>query len=392
MTAEDFAALVADLRKELAEADGETRRRMLAVPRPDPAAYKGRPWVWTPVGAIGASTVTGYKAASLRGYKARAAQARAEGTDTQRTMPAPDADGNWVIGDLAMWMATRDEDRAAAIKVSDEIADAIRAGVDAVRREGTRRAVPDGVYAALAQQFGVSTALVRYIASGRLPASGRTGPYGARDRRREISLIPETRKAAQVIAERDGRVTFTGLADELGIDYRTAVGRAAMAGIKSDLEHEHAGDAEVSAFLKARLAETARHLKEPVLVKLLHEAGIPAQKTQVHRLLPDLRAAVRMQAQRPVGTERARGESLHPRGWLYATQVAQDWGVTVASITAAIGNGDIRVAERSHGRTWIDPARLRARTDRIRTPVDKDHPKARPEPGEPGDPGYEERS
>ena len=51
--------------------------------------------------------------------------------------------------------------------------------------------------------------------------------------------------------------------------------------------------------------------------------------------------------------------------------------MTTASITAAIGNGDIRVAERSHGRTWIDASRLRPRTDRIRTPVDKDHPKAR---------------
>ena len=328
VTAEDFAALAADLRTELAEADGETRRRMLAVPRrEDPASFQGRPWVWAVVGPAGAAKVTGYTASSIRAYKARAAQERTAGTDTHRTMPAPDKDGKWVIGDLAMWTATRNEEQAAG-------------------------------YAA--------------------------GPQGHREERRGTSLIPQTRKAAEAIAERDGQVTFLGLARELGVDYRTAVGRAAMAGIESDLALEHAGDEDVSAFLKARLGETRRNLTFGVLIDALHEAGIPALKTQVRRLLPDLRAAARMQAHRPVGTERARGESLHPQGWLYAAQVAEDWGVNPGAISAAIARGDIRVAERSYGRVWTDPARLRARTDRIRTPVDKDHSKARKEPGDAG--------
>ena len=200
VTAEDFAALAADLRRELAEADGETRRLMLAPQRRvQPTSFQGRPWAWTPVGPAGAAKVTGYTASSIRAYKARAAQARAENTDTPRTMPAPDPkDGKWVIGDLAMWVATRNEEQAAG-------------------------------YAA--------------------------GPQGKREERRGTSLIPQTRKAAEAIAERDGQVTFLGLARELGVDYRTAVGRAAMAGIESDLAQEHAGDADVSAFLKARAGE-----------------------------------------------------------------------------------------------------------------------------------------
>ena len=107
-------------------------------------------------------------------------------------------------------------------------------------------------------------------------------------------------------------MTFLGLARELGVDYRTAVGRAAMAGIKSDLAQEHAGDADVSAFLAARLAATRRNLTFRVLVEALHEAGIPAQKTQVRRLLPDLRAAARMQAQRPVGHRAGAGRVTAP--------------------------------------------------------------------------------
>jgi hypothetical protein len=240
-------------------------------------------------------------------------------------MPAPDKDGKWVIGDLAMWTATRNEEQAAG-------------------------------YAA--------------------------GPQGKREERRGTSLIPQTRKAAETLAERDGQVTFLGLARELGVDYRTAVGRAAMAGIKSDLAQEHAGDADVSAKLAAELAKTRRNLTFGVLVEALHEAGIPAQKMQVRRLLPGLRATARKQAYRPVDTARVPGESMYSHGLLYVSQVAEDWGVSPGAVTSAIKRGDIRVASRNHGRTWIDPARLRGRADNIRTPVDKDHPKALPETSE----------
>jgi hypothetical protein len=73
---------------------------------------------------------------------------------------------------------------------------------------------------------------------------------------------------------------------------------------------------------------------------------------------------------------------MYSHGLLYISQVAEDWGVSPGAITSAIKRGDIRVASRNHGRTWIDPARLRGRADNIRTPVDKDHPKALPETGE----------
>jgi hypothetical protein len=73
---------------------------------------------------------------------------------------------------------------------------------------------------------------------------------------------------------------------------------------------------------------------------------------------------------------------MYSHGLLYISQVAEDWGVSPGAITSAVKRGDIRVASRNHGRTWIDHARLRGRADNIRTPVDKDHPKALPETSE----------
>lgn len=106
VSAADFAVLVSELRGELA-ADPEQRRRMLAVPRLEtPAAFRGKPWAWASVGPAGAAKVTGYSPSSVRAYKSRAERERAAGADTERTMPAP-KDGKWVIGDLAVWIATR---------------------------------------------------------------------------------------------------------------------------------------------------------------------------------------------------------------------------------------------------------------------------------------------
>ena len=157
---------------------------------------------------------------------------------------------------------------------------------------------------------------------------------------------------------------------------------AARARVRSALEEEQAADERVSAFISAHLAETQRYQANAVLLRALHAAGIPAHADQVSRLAPAARTAEVRRIHQPTGAELARGESLHPEGLLYATQVADLWGVRVGAITAAVKDGYIRVADRSHGRTWIDPARLRGRTDRIRTPVDKDHPKALPETGE----------
>jgi hypothetical protein len=60
--------------------------------------------------------------------------------------------------------------------------------------------------------------------------------------------------------------------------------------------------------------------------------------------------------------------------------------VNPGAITEAIRRGYIHVEERSHGRTWIDPARLRARKDGWRIPVDVG---CRFAALQPGDPGYE---
>jgi hypothetical protein len=385
-SAADFAVLVAELRAELAEADPERLRRIFASPPLEtPAAFRNRPWAWALVGPAGASALTGYSAASIRAYKSRAERERTAGNASERTMP-PLRDGKWVTGELALWIATRNEGQAGGIKLTDADAEAIRAEVEAARIPGRKRSVPNGVYSELAARYGVHVSLVKDIVYGLEPAQGRAGTLGHRAERRESVLLVQTRAAAAAILERGEPMTFSGLARELGVDYRTAVGRAAMAGIESDLAQEHADDSAVAAFLSARLAETRRYLSFAALTEALHEAGMPALATQVRRLLPGLRAAERTRIHRPVGAGRARGESLHPRGWLYASQVAEDWGVRPGAITEAIRRGYIHVEERSHGRAWIDPARLRARKDGWRTPVDVD---CRFAALRPGDPGYE---
>lgn len=333
---EDFAALVKDLRAELDEADKDRRRALLSVPRGEhPRSFAGRPWAWRTVGQQGVSDVTGYSPNSVKRYKAQAREAHDLGTATHRTMPMPDPAGRWVIGDLALWMATRDEAKAAMLVVDDETAAKILADIRAGHAANGER-LPYGRRKSIAADYGVSGELVAKFQSGEVPARDRTGPVRARREKPKI----------------------------------------------------RADDDEVAAFLAARIARTTGYVTAATLLAEARAAGLPAAGHQLRRLLPPVRAAEARRRRKPTGPERARGESLRPDGLLYGSEVAEDWAITRSALALAHKRGDIRAAKTEGRRPLYDPARLRVRTDRRRTPVDVTHPLARLEPG---DPGYGER-
>ena len=182
-TAEDFAKLVAELRKELEAADPEKRRKMLAIPREaTPRSFRKRSWVWDVLGPAGAARLTGYSESTIRAYAVRSRRAFAAGTPVEtahRVMPPRQGSG-WVAGDLALWIATRNEKQAAG-------------------------------YAA--------------------------GPKAQRDQRRRAEILPEVADAMNAILLRGEKLTYAGLAREMGVDYHTAVDRADLAGVKSELRH-----------------------------------------------------------------------------------------------------------------------------------------------------------
>lgn len=328
VTLEDFAALVKDLRGELA--DPQWRAVLLTVPRTEhPRAFAGRTWAWRTVGPQGVSAVTGYSAVSVRRYRATARAQHADGTADHRTMPPPDPKGRWVIGDLALWMATRNEAQAATIVVDDKTAAMILADIRAGLAANGKR-LPYGGRKAIAREYGVSEELVGKLAAGMVPWQDRTGPSRARQEKPRI----------------------------------------------------RADDDEVAAFLAARIARTDKHVAEAVLLAEARAAGLAAATHQLRRLLPDIRAAEARRRRRPTGKERARGESLRSDGLLYAGEVARDWALSPSALTHVRERGDIKVAGWDGKRPLYDPKRLRARTDRRRTPVDVSHPLARLEPGD----------
>jgi hypothetical protein len=320
--------------------------------------------------------MTGYSDATIRGYKARAAREHAAGTATARTMPAPGngdwARPQWAVGDLALWVATRNEGQARDIIVGDETAAKILADVEAGRLASPTGKLPWGARKAIARQYGVNDDLVAKLAGGEVAGQGRTGAVGGRLQRRDAELLPEATRATAAVAAREGSVSYLALAEEMGVDYRTA----------SSLARELAADETVSAQLAGLLAETQRYQSWPILLGKVQEAGIPATERQVRRLLPDLRAAETHRARYP--SSRVRGGSVHPSGYLCARELAEDWEVSDHVIMGARKRGELKVAERSYGRVWYDPKRLRARKDRRRGPVDVGHPVARLEPGDEG--------
>ena len=112
ITPAEFGALVDALRAELAETEGLRRREFFTVPRrAAPDAFKGRPWVREQMGAYDIADLAGVTIGTVRDLDYRARRARREGTARNRRLlpPSEVIDGTrlWVIGEVALWVATR---------------------------------------------------------------------------------------------------------------------------------------------------------------------------------------------------------------------------------------------------------------------------------------------
>jgi hypothetical protein len=366
---EDFAALVKDLRAELKEADPQQREHLLNH-RVTPASFTGRPWAWARTGPDGMAAITGYAASTLRVYISRSQREHDAGKATERTMPARGMDGTWNAGDLALWMATANEAKAAEIRITTEEARDIQGDVAAARARTKR--VPYSLYAALAERYDVSVPLIRKIAAGQYPAETRRGPTAAREERREHHLLPLARDAWE---RAGGTMTPGALAKAIRVKWETAQD------LMTDLRRE---DDEISAFALAEITRSRRRPTETDLLEAAQAAGLRTSPAQVGRLLPAIRSDA-IRRQHPfTGQERGIGESMRGDGLLTAGQVAYDWGITPATLSMALRRGEVISAGKDHGRRLYDPRRLRARTDKPRGPVDVTHPKARLEPGDPG--------
>jgi hypothetical protein len=101
---EDFAALVADLRAELASASRLERKAVMSGAR-RPACFTGRPWTETPVLLTAAAELTGYSLWTLKSY--------ASPSVTSPGFPPPVTGSKtrwrrWAVGAIAVWYAARD--------------------------------------------------------------------------------------------------------------------------------------------------------------------------------------------------------------------------------------------------------------------------------------------
>ena len=116
---EEFAALVTDLRGELASADAVTRAVILGYHRPPPKAWEGYSWVRWRITVEEVMRLTGYTRESVVTYNKMATRARREGklTTTYRTarkphlkrlMPPPvqhRRERCWIAGEIAIWLS-----------------------------------------------------------------------------------------------------------------------------------------------------------------------------------------------------------------------------------------------------------------------------------------------
>lgn len=378
LTPDEFAALVADVRRELETADAETRALILARPRHyELESFRRYPNWREPIPRTRVAWLTGYAPSSVKVFRGKAARAREAGTETHRHMPAEMPEGGYDAGALAIWVAAKDQGKAAPLLADNIKAAQIRA--DYARRKGMSKGQLQAAkltHGDIAKRHGVSVSLARKIGARRDGAQ--IGPLAARKRRRDglLSLV-------RAIGERDGEVTYTGVAAELGIDRATATSLVDELGIP--LVGELAGDPVVSAFIREVLRRPGRHKTAAAVYKRARAEGVKASPRQVARLLPLVRADVMAERLTPVGQGRARGESLRPDGLLTSAELAADWGVSSASITQARKRKDITPAKWEGNRPLWDPANMRSRSDRgqrSRTPVDKGHRLAVPLPGD----------
>lgn len=107
VTREDFTALVADLRAEITAAPRIRREEITHHAGRPPAAFTGRPWAAAPVGLREAARLTGHAYSTLHAYACPGAARHHPAVRFPPPVPPARRWRTWLIGDLALWAATR---------------------------------------------------------------------------------------------------------------------------------------------------------------------------------------------------------------------------------------------------------------------------------------------
>lgn len=342
VTREAFAALVSDLRGELAEADEKRRAALFRVPRRTvPEAWRGQAWVREYVGVTEVMDLTNLARNSVRLFDSQARKARATKDLTftynyggppqlRRLMPPSDKEKDgaeddrkrhrrWMIGELALWVAAREDRQATSTSVG--------------RGETSRAELIEQVQAI-------------YERDGSVTADGIT---------RELDLKPGGRLAAQLIHD-SGLESASPNAHSATPGQLMDAARAVMktCGIRADI---------------------------PDVAAVLGKAGVRAAPKRVRRALGAARLEVIRAALNPtVDDQGGELESLRSDGLVTGAQVARAFGISDGGVTKAWERHEVKVAKwepyRGGLRRLYDPARLWVREDGRRGPVDVDSPLA----------------
>jgi hypothetical protein len=320
VTPEDFRQLTADLRAELAEATALQRERLLSRPmrQAAPGSFTGRPWVRRRVNLHEAADLTGLAYHSLRVYRNQGNKDRTGGVETERSMPAESDAGGWVIGSLALWLATREP--------------------------------------------------------GRMKGAAQGFSKGGRWPGRE-SYLPQLRKW---VAELDGKpVSVTAAADALGVERTLARNLLRQIGALP----RRVTDAAALEFLRRLAEEKGRRVTLRELLEYLDDAGLKMWAPRASRLYRQAGGRLPVGG-RMDGPERAGPESLRWDGLLTQAEVARWFQVSGGHVMKARqqradGYPPLIVpAKWENGHALYDAGTLTYRKDMLVGPVRKGHPLA----------------
>lgn len=340
-SAQEFAALVADLRAEIAAAPPMRRTEIFSLSRQPPAAFGGRPWVHALVSLRQAAPLTGYSLNTLKRYTEPAAARR----HPWGRFPAPDgADPagrwrTWRISSLAIWAADRDP-ASGKPSIPDETVTEIR----------DRLAAGETAWV-LHREYGLSESAVRHLRDldGGRKAEGRTGRTG--------------------YAPRGG---FNRKPGRPAPDPGGHLGHASPRPARRR-RRDAAAAAFITALVAARPGITLREACEAC------EAAGVEMSTRRRRAVMDAARAAALPA---ILDDLA---ACRPSGLVTPREIAAAFGTGYWAVRGAMSRGEIRAVR--DGRNWLaDPSRLRFRKERRlarpSVPADRDHPDAVPLPGE----------
>jgi hypothetical protein len=333
---EDFAALVAELRAELAVAT-RLKRQALLNGAETPACFTGRPWVHATVYLSDAVPLTGYSHKTLEQYATPGGKVH----QPWGKFPPPVTEGRsgqsrrWRISDLALWAAPRDPSKGKPVLTDEQVADAL-ARIEA--GESPSKA---------AARYGLTYWGIRkYRNPGREDQtrnlSGRTGRTGFPP---EVAFTPSGKPRKPPKQPRR---------------------------VKCSEPRRRAALAFVTSLVVADPAITWPQVKTAA-----REAGVHLGVST--RVWDEARA-------RALPAVIAEAVSARPDGLLSPAAAGAAFGISRHRVAAAVKRGEIH-AIRDRKYSLIDPARLRFRHTKPgrRTPaapVDRDHPLAIPLPGD----------